>query len=115
MTDRNDWTDDLLNTVARQPVEPDADFMARLMSDAATVQPRPHRQGAGVKKTLRESYLAIGRRWIWPSGGLAAGLACGIWLGLSPQSVIASYLHDPEVAVEPYNISDIYAALEEAE
>lgn len=111
MNDKADWTDDLLRDVAQRPAVPDKDFMARLIGDALAVQPAAPAVLSGAP-TSRPRRARVSWRWLWPSGGLAAALACGIWLGISPQSFMAPYLHNTDLAVEPYQILDIYAALE---
>lgn len=83
--------------------------MARLMADAVGVQ------NVATAPPPRGRAWSGMWHWLWPSGGLTAALACGIWLGMSPQSFMAPYLHAAELAVEPYQILNVYTALEEVE
>jgi hypothetical protein len=108
MPERNDATavgDDLDRALAGLrdgPAVPPA-LMARVLADAAALQPRPHPAPAA---TAAARPPARPRWWGWPwpaalsgrlAGGLAGGLAAaaGLWLGYAqPASVI-----DPDGAL----------------
>lgn len=102
--------------VRREPAHPAPTYQKSIYQERAHPElahpptPRPN-----FLRAIRDKASAWRWAWLWPSGGLVAGLACGIWLGISPQSVIAPYLYSADLAVEPYQILDVYAALEEIE
>lgn len=81
----------------REPLEPSADFMSRVLSDAQEMQPAP--QGVMDKTPQKQGFFsemlsglsdAIGG---WPAfAGLATAAVTGLWIGVSP----------PQGLIEPF-------------
>jgi hypothetical protein len=86
--DMNDL-DQLLNAAQRTAVPASDDLMARVLADAAALQPAP----GTIKPQQRASRIGWLRDLIggWPawSGVLAAGLT-GLWVGVAPPAGVES-------------------------
>ena len=105
MTNPNDdMLDDLFATARQAAPAPSADLMARVLADAAAVQPQPATTTAAVPGLWSRMLDAIGG---WPAvSGLAAATVAGIWVGVAPPSAVedmtASLIGD-EVSVSLFS------------
>jgi hypothetical protein len=115
MTDLN-RDDDVLNTLFHElkqqtTVIPSDDLMARILADAAEMQPNPHALMASdtlPRRPLWQAVFAAIGGWPAVSGLATAGIA-GIWIGVSglPDSVAGNFtalLSGPEVYL--YELED---------
>lgn len=90
MTNRDDdMIDDLFGLAQSQTPAPSDDLMARILADAAAVQPSVASASppqAGFMQSLMD---LIGG---WPSvGGLAMAGVAGIWVGFAPPTVVSDW------------------------
>jgi hypothetical protein len=80
--------DALFQTARAQTIGPDDDLIARIMADAARLQPKP---AALVPRPInRPGWLAaLGG---WPAlSGLVAASATGFWLGVAPPEGLTTW------------------------
>lgn len=89
MTNPNDdMLDDLFAQASAQPpAQPSDDLIARVLADAASVQPAPAAHVIGQPGLWARIMDAIGG---WPAlGGLAAATVAGIWVGVAPPASVS--------------------------
>ena len=111
-TDREEAFLDMLLDEERQArrseaPEVSADLMARVLTDAETVQAGFARQALPERRQPRGVLAQLGAALGgWPAfAGLAAASVCGLWLGISPpqglSDTAAVYLSDETALFDP--------------
>jgi hypothetical protein len=113
--DKDDIALDAFFAAARaDDPEPGDDLMARILADAARVQPRPVTPvSAASASGWRGILAAIGG---WPAmGGMAVATMAGLWIGIAPPAglaTIASGIFGETVSVQIYADDDPLGLLE---
>ncbi len=74
--------DDLLARTAKRTVAPDSDLFARVLADAAALQPVPS-QELHKRRSFTETLKDLIGGWPTLSGLATAGIA-GLWFGIAP-------------------------------
>lgn len=93
MTDRDmKHLDDLLAKSAASAPVPSPDLMARVLADAATLQPRTTPVVHPKRSLIAQMLDMIGG---WPAlGGLATAGIAGLWIGVAPPFALETLAAD---------------------
>lgn len=86
---------DLMFEAARtSPPRPSSDFLARVLSDGETMQPKPRAIAPAQKRSKRRNiFAAIQMIGGWPAlAGMATAAVTGLWIGISPPELLRTPL-----------------------
>lgn len=107
----NDLLDDLFKEARVDNPGPSDDLMARVLADAAALQPVPTAPRIEAPSLWARALGSIGG---WPalSGVAAAGIA-GLWIGLAPPDAFDVWVATAMGETTSFSFVDDFAVLEE--
>lgn len=103
--------DALFGEVRSDPVEPSSDIMARVLADAAAMQPVAAAQSV-AKNPLGSRILSAIGGWPALSGVAAAGVA-GLWIGLVPPDAVDVWMAEALGQSTEVSLIDEFSILDE--